>query len=142
MVAKANAAGGQGRVLVCERGSSFGYRNLVVDMRGLAIMRRTGCPVVFDATHAVQLPGGEGDRSGGQREHVPLLARAAVAAGIAGLFMETHPDPRRALSDGPNAWPLDRMEALLRTLQAIDRQVKSEPFAEQEGALREQQLES
>ena len=141
VVAKANAAGGRGRVLVCERGTSFGYRNLVVDMRGLAVMRRTGCPVVFDATQSVQLPGGEGDRSGGQREHVPLLARAAVAAGIAGLSMETHPDPNRALSDGPNAWPLDRMEALLLTLQAIDRQVKSEPFAEQEGALLKQQLE-
>jgi 2-dehydro-3-deoxyphosphooctonate aldolase (KDO 8-P synthase) len=124
VVAKANAAGGEGRILVCERGVSFGYNNLVVDMRSLAIMRATGCPVVFDATHSVQLPGGAGDRSAGQREHVPLLARAAVAAGVAGVFMETHPDPDKALSDGPNAWPLGRMEALLATLREIDETVK------------------
>ena len=130
VVAKAHAAGGRDRVLICERGTSFGYRNLVVDMRGLAIMRETGCPVVFDATHSVQLPGAQGDRSGGQREHIPVLARAAVAAGIAGLFMETHPDPENAPSDGPNAWPLNRVEALLSSLQAIDRQVKSDPLIE------------
>lgn len=124
VVAKAHAAGGAGRVMVCERGSSFGYHNLVVDMRGLAVMRDTGCPVVFDATHAVQRPGGLGDRSGGERQHVPVLARAAVAAGVAGLFMETHPDPDQALSDGPNAWPLGRLEKLLATLQALDGQVK------------------
>jgi 2-dehydro-3-deoxyphosphooctonate aldolase (KDO 8-P synthase) len=110
--------------LVCERGASFGYNNLVSDMRSLAIMRDTGCPVVFDATHSVQLPGGQGDRSGGQREFVPVLARAAVAVGIAGLFMETHPDPDRALSDGPNAWPLDQIEPLLAQLVAIDALVK------------------
>lgn len=132
VVAKANAAGGEGRVLVCERGASFGYNNLVVDMRGLAVMRQSGCPVVFDATHSVQLPGGQGDRSGGQREFVPVLARAAVAAGVSGLFMETHPDPARALSDGPNAWPLDRMESLLRTLVDLDRLVKAAGFAEQD----------
>jgi len=110
--------------LVCERGASFGYNNLVSDMRSLAIMRETQCPVVFDATHSVQLPGGQGDRSGGQREFVPVLARAAVGAGIAGLFMETHPDPDRALSDGPNSWPLDRLEPLLQRLLAIDEVVK------------------
>ena len=110
--------------LVCERGASFGYNNLVSDMRSLAIMRETECPVVFDATHSVQLPGGQGDRSGGQREFVPVLARAAVGAGIAGLFMETHPDPDRALSDGPNSWPLDRLEPLLERLLAIDAVVK------------------
>ena len=131
VVAKAHAAGGEGRIMVCERGVSFGYNNLVVDMRGLAVMRQTGCPVVFDATHSVQLPGGQGDRSGGQREFVPVLARAAVAAGVAGLFMETHPDPARALSDGPNAWPLDRMENLLQTLVSLDRAVKAAGFAEQ-----------
>ena len=131
VVGKAHAAGGEGRVMVCERGVSFGYNNLVVDMRGLAVMRETGCPVVFDATHSVQLPGGQGDRSGGQREFVPVLARAAVAAGVAGLFMETHPDPARALSDGPNAWPLDRMENLLQTLVSLDRAVKAAGFAEQ-----------
>ena len=118
------------RIMVCERGVSFGYNNLVSDMRSLAILRETGCPVVFDATHSVQLPGGQGTRSGGQREHVPVLARAAVAAGISGLFMETHPDPERALSDGPNAWPLDRMEALLTTLVALDRTVKEAGFEE------------
>ncbi len=131
VVAKANAAGATGQILVCERGVSFGYNNLVVDMRGLAAMRATGCPVVFDATHSVQLPGGQGDRSGGQREFVPVLARAAVAAGVAGLFMETHPNPAQALSDGPNAWPLDRREALLKTLVGLDRMVKAAGFAEQ-----------
>jgi len=117
-------------IMVCERGVSFGYNNLVSDMRSLAIMRETGCPVVFDATHSVQLPGGQGTRSGGQREHVPVLARAAVAAGVSGLFMETHPDPASALSDGPNAWPLDRMESLLSTLVEIDRTVKQSRFEE------------
>jgi 2-dehydro-3-deoxyphosphooctonate aldolase (KDO 8-P synthase) len=124
VVEKAVAAGGRDRVLVCERGTMFGYHNLVVDMRALEIMRGTGCPVVFDATHSVQQPGGQGDRSGGQREFVPVLARAATAAGVAGLFMETHPDPDKALSDGPNAWPLDRMEGLLETIVALDRIVK------------------
>ncbi len=117
-------------LMVCERGASFGYNNLVSDMRSLAVMRSTGCPVVFDATHSVQLPGGQGDASGGQREFVPVLARAAVAAGIAGLFMETHPDPDQALSDGPNAWPLDQMEPLLATLQALDTLVKYHGFPE------------
>ncbi|HHQ13906.1 MAG TPA: 3-deoxy-8-phosphooctulonate synthase [Chromatiales bacterium] len=131
VVDKARAAGNE-TVLVCERGYSFGYHNLVSDMRSLAVMRSTGCPVVFDATHSVQLPGGRGDASGGQREFVPVLARAAVAAGIAGLFMETHPEPDKALSDGPNAWPLDRMEALLETLQGLDGLVKAHPFEEQE----------
>lgn len=130
VVNKGIAAGGDGRITVCERGVSFGYNNLVVDMRSLAIMRATGCPVVFDATHAVQLPGGQGDRSGGQREHVPVLARAAVAAGVSGLFMETHPNPAEALSDGPNAWPLGRMEELLETLLELDRVVKTRPLAE------------
>ncbi|MFT3803226.1 MAG: 3-deoxy-8-phosphooctulonate synthase [Burkholderiaceae bacterium] len=116
--------------LVCERGVSFGYNNLVSDMRSLAIMRETDCPVVFDATHSVQLPGGQGTRSGGQREFVPVLARAAIATGVAGVFMETHPDPDKALSDGPNAWPLPRIEALLRTMQAIDALVKRDGFAE------------
>ncbi|MGE5721418.1 MAG: 3-deoxy-8-phosphooctulonate synthase [Sphingomonadales bacterium] len=125
------AAGGDGtNILVCERGVSFGYNNLVSDMRGLAIMRETGCPVVFDATHSVQLPGGQGSSSGGQREHVPVLARAALAAGVSGLFMETHPNPAEALSDGPNAWPLDRMEDLLETLVALDQVVKAHGFAE------------
>ena len=117
-------------IMVCERGASFGYNNLVSDMRGLAIMRETGCPVVFDATHSVQLPGGQGTSSGGQREHVPVLARAAVASGVSGLFMETHPDPANALSDGPNAWPLDRMESLLTTLVDLDRTVKEAGFEE------------
>jgi len=127
----AQAAGiNEETIMVCERGASFGYNNLVSDMRGLAIMRGTGCPVVFDATHSVQLPGGQGTSSGGQREHVPVLARAAVAAGISGLFMETHPDPQRALSDGPNAWPLDHMESLLTTLVALDRTVKEAGFDE------------
>jgi len=116
--------------MTCERGVSFGYNNLVSDMRSLAIMRETGCPVVFDATHSVQLPGGQGTASGGQREFVPVLARAAVAAGISGLFMETHPDPAKAMSDGPNAWPLPRMKELLTVLQALDRMVKSQPLHE------------
>ena len=120
--------GGADNLMVCERGASFGYNNLVSDMRSLAIMRETGCPVVFDATHSVQLPGGQGTTSGGQREFVPVLARAAVAVGIAGLFMETHPNPDQALSDGPNSWPLDRMGELLETLAAIDRSVKSRPL--------------
>ena len=118
------ANGGADTIMVCERGASFGYNNLVSDMRSLAIMRQTGCPVVFDATHSVQLPGGQGTASGGQREFVPLLARAAVAAGVAGLFMETHPDPAQALSDGPNAWPLPKMKALLEQLVGLDRVVK------------------
>ena len=118
------ANGGADNIMVCERGASFGYNNLVSDMRSLAIMRETGCPVVFDATHSVQLPGGQGTASGGQREFVPLLARAAVAAGVAGLFMETHPDPAQALSDGPNAWPLPKMKALLEHLVGLDRVVK------------------
>jgi 2-dehydro-3-deoxyphosphooctonate aldolase (KDO 8-P synthase) len=130
VVEKAVAAGGRDRILVCERGVSFGYNNLVSDMRALAIMRETGCPVVFDATHSVQLPGGQGTKSGGQREFVPVLARAAIAAGVAGLFMETHPDPDRALSDGPNAWPLGRMRELLETLQEVDAVVKRRGFAE------------
>ena len=121
---------GNSQIMVCERGFSFGYNNLVSDMRSLAVMRATGCPVVFDATHSVQLPGGKGDASGGQREFVPVLARAAVAAGIAGLFMETHPQPAQALSDGPNAWPLDRMGSLLTTLVEVDLAVKKKPFEE------------
>ena len=129
VVDKARSTGNQA-IMVCERGFSFGYNNLVSDMRSLAVMRATGCPVVFDATHSVQLPGGKGDASGGQREFIPVLARAAVAAGVSGLFMETHPDPERALSDGPNAWPQDRMEPLLQTLQALDAAVKSQPFEE------------
>jgi 2-dehydro-3-deoxyphosphooctonate aldolase (KDO 8-P synthase) len=127
----AQAAGAnEETIMVCERGASFGYNNLVSDMRSLAIMRETGCPVVFDATHSVQLPGGQGTSSGGQREFVPVLARAAVATGVAGLFMETHPDPVNAKSDGPNAWPLDRMESLLTTLVEIDRMVKARGFEE------------
>ena len=127
----AQAAGiNEETIMVCERGASFGYNNLVSDMRSLAIMRETGCPVVFDTTHSVQLPGGQGTSSGGQREHVPVLARAAVATGISGLFMETHPDPAKAMSDGPNAWPLDRMESLLTTLVGIDRLVKERGFEE------------
>jgi 2-dehydro-3-deoxyphosphooctonate aldolase (KDO 8-P synthase) len=121
---------GNAQIMVCERGFSFGYNNLVSDMRSLAVMRGTGCPVVFDATHSVQLPGGMGAASGGQREFVPVLARAAVAAGVAGMFMETHPDPARALSDGPNAWPLDRMAPLLATLKELDAAVKKQPFEE------------
>jgi 2-dehydro-3-deoxyphosphooctonate aldolase (KDO 8-P synthase) len=127
---KAKAASGRDNILVCERGVSFGYNNLVSDMRSLAIMRETGCPVVFDATHSVQLPGGQGTRSGGQREFVPVLARAAVASGIAGIFMETHPNPEQALSDGPNAWPLQLMEELLATLKELDQLVKRHEFAE------------
>ena len=130
VVAKAREASGQDNIMVCERGASFGYNNLVSDMRSLMIMRETGCPVVFDATHSVQLPGGQGAVSGGQREFVPVLARAAVASGIAGLFMETHPQPEKALSDGPNAWPLQHMKALLKTLAAMDALVKREGFAE------------
>ena len=131
VVAKAKEAnGGADTIMVCERGVSFGYNNLVSDMRSLAIMRETACPVVFDATHSVQLPGGQGTSSGGQREFVPVLARAAVASGIAGLFMETHPCPEKALSDGPNSWPLDRMERLLSSLVAMDRLVKSTGFEE------------
>jgi 2-dehydro-3-deoxyphosphooctonate aldolase (KDO 8-P synthase) len=127
----AQAAGlNEDTIMVCERGVSFGYNNLVSDMRSLAIMRETGCPVVFDATHSVQLPGGQGTSSGGQREFVPVLARAAVATGVAGLFMETHPDPANAKSDGPNAWPLDRMESLLATLVELDRVVKQKHFEE------------
>ena len=122
---------GNSRIMVCERGASFGYNNLVSDMRALAVMRETQCPVVYDATHSVQLPGGQGNVSGGQREHVPVLARAAVAAGIAGLFMETHPNPEKALSDGPNSWPLGRMAELLETLKLIDDAVKARGFAEQ-----------
>ena len=121
---------GNSQIMVCERGFSFGYNNLVSDMRSLAVMRGTGCPVVFDATHSVQLPGGQGGSSGGQREFVPVLARAAVAAGVAGIFMETHPDPAKALSDGPNAWPLDRMSSLLATLVELDRAVKRKPYEE------------
>ena len=129
VVDKARSTGNDG-IMVCERGFSFGYNNLVSDMRSLAIMRDTNCPVVFDATHSVQLPGGQGTASGGQREFIPVLARAAVASGVAGLFMETHPDPSKALSDGPNAWPLGRMEPLLTTLAALDRAVKTTPFEE------------
>ncbi|MBS4096660.1 MAG: 3-deoxy-8-phosphooctulonate synthase [Sulfuricella sp.] len=130
VVTKARQASGADNIMVCERGVSFGYNNLVSDMRSLMVMRETGCPVVFDATHSVQLPGGQGDRSGGQREFVPVLARAAVASGISGLFMETHPDPDKALSDGPNAWPLPRMKELLETLIELDGLVKRKGFAE------------
>ena len=129
VVDKALTTGNQ-QIMVCDRGVSFGYNNLVSDMRALAVMRETGCPVVFDATHSVQLPGGQGTSSGGQREHVPVLARAAVAAGISGLFMETHPDPEQALSDGPNAWPLHKLESLLARLKDIDLLVKSSPLEE------------
>ena len=129
VVEKARSTGNQ-QIMVCERGVSFGYNNLVSDMRSLAAMRETGAPVVYDATHSVQLPGGQGSVSGGQREFVPVLARAAVAAGISGIFMETHPDPERALSDGPNSWPLNRIEELLETLMLLDRTVKARPFAE------------
>jgi 2-dehydro-3-deoxyphosphooctonate aldolase (KDO 8-P synthase) len=122
---------GNRQIMVCERGASFGYNNLVSDMRSLAVMRDTGCPVVFDGTHSVQLPGGRGDSSGGQREFIPVLVRAAVAVGISGLFMETHPDPANAKSDGPNAWPLDRMEALLNTLKKLDEITKAAGFPEQ-----------
>ena len=132
VVQKAKEAnGGLDNIMVCERGASFGYNTLVSDMRGLAIMRETNCPIVFDATHSVQQPGGQGDKSGGQREHVPVLARAAVASGIAGLFMETHPDPAKALSDGPNAWPLGKMKDLLAVLVELDKVVKKAGFIEQ-----------
>jgi len=129
VVEKAKSTGNQD-ILVCERGASFGYNNLVSDMRSLSVMRDTGCPVVFDATHSVQLPGGQGTSSGGQREFVPVLARAAIAVGVSGVFMETHPDPAKALSDGPNAWPLDRMEALLDTMLELDRITKKNGFLE------------
>ena len=132
VVDKARAASGQDNIMVCERGASFGYNNLVSDMRSLAVMRETGCPVVFDATHSVQLPGGQGERSGGQREFVPVLARAAVAVGISGIFMETHPHPEQALSDGPNAWPLGKMRELLSVLKELDRLVKDRGFPEAE----------
>ena len=132
VVQKAKEANsGADTIMVCDRGTSFGYNTLISDMRGLAIMRETNCPVVFDATHSVQQPGGQGDKSGGQREHVPVLARAAVASGIAGLFMETHPDPAKALSDGPNAWPLPRMKELLEALVDLDRVAKKHGFIEQ-----------
>ncbi len=129
VVDKARSTGNEA-IMVCERGFSFGYNNLVSDMRSLSIMRDTQCPVVFDATHSVQLPGGQGSASGGQREFIPVLARAAIASGISGLFMETHPEPSKALSDGPNAWPLDRMEPLLRTLKQLDEAVKARPLEE------------
>lgn len=128
---KARSTGNE-QIMVCERGASFGYNNLVSDMRSLAVMRDTGCPVVFDGTHSVQLPGGHGDSSGGQREFIPVLARAALAVGVSGLFMETHPDPANAKSDGPNAWPLDRMEALLTTLKDLDEVAKASGFVERE----------
>ncbi len=134
VVDKAKSTGNDD-IMVCERGFSFGYNNLVSDMRSLAVMRGTGCPVVFDATHSVQLPGGQGTSSGGQREFIPVLARSATAAGVSGLFMETHPDPDKALSDGPNAWPLDKMRALLETLKAIDDCVKKTTFQEAEYGL-------
>jgi len=130
VVNKAKSTGNE-QIMICERGFSFGYNNLVSDMRGLAVMRGTGCPVVFDATHSVQLPGGQGAASGGQREFIPVLARAATAAGVAGLFMETHPDPEKALSDGPNAWPLDKMKILLETLVSIDKTVKKNDYLEE-----------
>jgi 2-dehydro-3-deoxyphosphooctonate aldolase (KDO 8-P synthase) len=129
VVEKARSTGNQ-QIMVCERGFTFGYNNLVSDMRSLSVMREFGAPVVFDATHSVQLPGGKGTSSGGQREFVPVLARAAIAAGVSGVFMETHPDPSKALSDGPNAWPLARMEALLTTLKELDQAVKSRPYEE------------
>jgi 2-dehydro-3-deoxyphosphooctonate aldolase (KDO 8-P synthase) len=129
VAAKARAAGNE-QIMLCERGASFGYNNLVSDMRSLAVMRDTGCPVVFDATHSVQLPGGQGERSGGQRQFVPVLARAAVAAGVSGLFMETHPNPEQALSDGPNSWPLARLGELLEVLLELDQLVKAKPFIE------------
>ena len=136
VVEKAREAGGQNNIMVCERGASFGYNNLVSDMRSLAVMRNTGCPVVFDATHSVQLPGGQGTVSGGQREFVPVLARAAVAVGISGLFMETHPNPALALSDGPNAFPLDHLKTLLHTLKVLDETVKQQGLIEENVNLR------
>ncbi len=135
VVDKAKAAGNE-EIMICERGVSFGYNNLISDMRALAVMRATGCPVIFDATHSVQLPGGHGNCSGGQREHVPVLARAAVAAGVSGVFMETHPDPDKALSDGPNAWPLAEMKALLETMVILDRAVKAGGLIETAGSCR------
>ncbi len=134
VVDKAKSTGNDS-IMVCERGFSFGYNNLVSDMRSLAVLRGTGCPVVFDATHSVQLPGGKGSASGGQREFIPVLARSAIAAGVAGVFMETHPNPDEALSDGPNAWPLDKMRELLETLKAIDECVKKAGFQEAEYGL-------
>ena len=131
VVDKAREASGTDNIMVCERGASFGYNNLVSDMRSLAIMRNTHCPVVFDATHSVQLPGGQGSTSGGQREFVPVLARAAIATGVSGVFMETHPNPEKAMSDGPNAWPLGMMRELLYVLKEIDALVKQRGFAEQ-----------
>jgi 2-dehydro-3-deoxyphosphooctonate aldolase (KDO 8-P synthase) len=131
VVDKAREVSGEDNIMVCERGASFGYNNLVSDMRSLAVMRNTGCPVVFDATHSVQLPGGQGTSSGGQREFVPVLARAAVAAGISGIFMETHPDPAKALSDGPNAFPLGHLQEMLQTLKALDALVKQQGFIEE-----------
>ncbi len=131
VVDKAREVSGADNIMVCERGASFGYNNLVSDMRSLAVMRNTGCPVVFDATHSVQLPGGQGTSSGGQREFVPVLARAAVAAGISGIFMETHPDPAKALSDGPNAFPLGHLQEMLQTLKALDALVKQQGFIEE-----------
>jgi 2-dehydro-3-deoxyphosphooctonate aldolase (KDO 8-P synthase) len=128
---KARSTGNE-QIMVCERGASFGYNNLVSDMRSLAVMRDTGCPVVFDGTHSVQLPGGHGDSSGGQREFIPVLARAAVAVGISGIFMESHPDPANAKSDGPNAWPLDQMETLLVTLKNLDEVTKNNSMLEQQ----------
>jgi len=136
VVEKARDASGSDNIMVCERGASFGYNNLVSDMRSLAVMRNTGCPVVFDATHSVQLPGGQGNVSGGQREFVPVLARAAVAAGVSGLFMETHPNPSKALSDGPNAFPLGHLKALLKTLMVIDATVKQQGLIEEKIDLR------
>ncbi len=130
VVDKARSASNSDNIMVCERGATFGYNNLISDMRSLMVMRDTGCPVVFDATHSVQLPGGQGTASGGERQFVPVLARAAVAAGIAGIFMETHPDPARALSDGPNAWPLQHMKVLLQTLKQLDTLAKQAGFAE------------
>ncbi len=134
VVDKARSTGNES-IMVCERGFSFGYNNLISDMRSLAVMRGTGCPVVFDATHSVQLPGGKGSASGGQREFIPVLARAATAAGVAGLFMETHPDPDKALSDGPNAWPLHKMRELLQTLTDLDKSVKRTRYQEAEYGL-------
>jgi 2-dehydro-3-deoxyphosphooctonate aldolase (KDO 8-P synthase) len=131
VVDKAREVSGGDNIMVCERGASFGYNNLVSDMRSLAVMRNTGCPVVFDATHSVQLPGGKGTSSGGQREFVPVLARAAVAAGVAGVFMETHPDPSKAMSDGPNAFPLGHLQEMLQTLKALDALVKQQGFIEE-----------
>jgi 2-dehydro-3-deoxyphosphooctonate aldolase (KDO 8-P synthase) len=136
VVDKAREVSGDDNIMVCERGASFGYNNLVSDMRSLAVMRNTSCPVVFDATHSVQLPGGQGTSSGGQREFVPVLARAAIAAGVAGVFMETHPNPSKALSDGPNAFPLGHLKELLRTLSVLDKIVKQQGLIEEKIDLR------